>query len=473
MSDRSIRWKNFRSFSDTGWVKLRPLTVLIGPNNSGKSSLLKPLLLLKQTLAADDATDPLLLRGPLANIGSYRDAVRGHDPSREITLQLRYRGVAADDTSKPIGSLPPSGIEVSFEHDELSGQAVLSGFRVTDAADRVMLSRHARKNGTYSIRLANAPLSVSEKDAKPDAVEDARALAELMRDQLPQKFLFEPNEILIKALQRGLSAPKQGALSIPDQVAYYMAVLSTINKLTKEFLDNISYIAPLRDPFSRSYEWGGNNPSSIGIGGSRAPELIAARWNDPSFRDWVLKRLADFGFKGGLEVERAEGMPVFRLMVRSSPKSPAANIADSGFGLSQVLPFIVFGAYAKPGSLLIAEQPEIHLNPRLQLRLAHLLVAIVKQRKVNVVIETHSEHLLSELRLLVAKKRLQPADLGVLYVEKATLKSTVRDVPVEADGQVRQESWPKGFFEEPVDQALELLAMMRSPGHQEPTDGSR
>ncbi len=386
--------------------------------------------------------------------------MKGHDASKEVSLQLRFREGSPTDSSKPVGALAPAGIEIAFRHDQDTGRAVLTRMRVTDALDRVMLSRHEQADGTYSYNIVNPPASVPEKEAAPETIESARDLMKAIRAQVPQKFLFDPNEVVASIWRlRERSGDSKPSWSIPDQAAYYMAILSTVNKLTSDFLENVAYIGPLREPFRRHYEWGGNSPCDVGIGGSRAPELIAARWNDPKFQKWVLAKLADFGFKGGLEVDRATNLRGFRLMVKSSPKSEPANIADSGFGLSQVLPFIVFGGYAEAGSMLIAEQPEIHLNPKLQIRLAHLLVALVRQRKVNVVIETHSEHLLSELRLLVAKHRLPPADLGVIYVEKGTSASSVRDVPVEPDGQVPTEAWPKGFFEEPVTQALELLSL--------------
>jgi len=89
-SDLEIRWKNYRAFEDTKWIKMPALTVLIGPNNSGKTSIISPLLLLNQTMSSRDAVTPLVTRGPLVNAGPFKNIVHNHDISKLVFLGLRY-----------------------------------------------------------------------------------------------------------------------------------------------------------------------------------------------------------------------------------------------------------------------------------------------------------------------------------------------------------------------------------------------
>jgi predicted ATPase len=152
-------------------------------------------------------------------------------------------------------------------------------------------------------------------------------------------------------------------------------------------------------------------------------------------------------------------------MLSHQGRADKTNFADSGFGASQVLPLIVQGLTAEPQSLIIAEQPEIHLNPRLQCVLASLFGAII-QRGCRLLVETHSEHLLLAIRLLIASRKLDASKVALYFVEKAgDGSSMVRQVPIDTIGGISSESWPKGFFEDSLQQSLALAeAQARRPG---------
>ena len=65
MREFAVRWQNFRSLEDTGWLEIRPITIVLGPNASGKSSLIAPLLVLKQTVESGESSLALKTQGPL------------------------------------------------------------------------------------------------------------------------------------------------------------------------------------------------------------------------------------------------------------------------------------------------------------------------------------------------------------------------------------------------------------------------
>src|SRR5256885_2153202 len=88
--DLQIRWKNFRPFGDTDWLTVRPLTVLIGPNSSGKSSITAPLLLLNQTMLSRDLSSPLVSQGPLFGAPSFEGLLRNHNRRLEMFFGLRF-----------------------------------------------------------------------------------------------------------------------------------------------------------------------------------------------------------------------------------------------------------------------------------------------------------------------------------------------------------------------------------------------
>jgi AAA domain, putative AbiEii toxin, Type IV TA system/Protein of unknown function (DUF3696) len=246
---------------------------------------------------------------------------------------------------------------------------------------------------------------------------------------------------------------------LPRDVISMIQTMSYTNVRIGQLLDDVTYIGPLREPFERVYQRAGHTPTSVGVGGADAPQILLARRHDADFTRRVDLHLSNFGFKGGIQVDdHALDVGVFRLTAKSTPMAPSVNIADCGFGLSQLLPFIVHAVAAPERSLLLAEQPEIHLNPRLQIELARLLAWMVQRRGLRVMVETHSEHLLNELRIRVAKGQLRSDRLQVLFVEKAEKRSYVTSVEISSNGIVEAGSWPRGFFEESMSQALDLLS---------------
>jgi len=136
---------------------------------------------------------------------------------------------------------------------------------------------------------------------------------------------------------------------------------------------------------------------------------------------------------------------------------------DVGIGISQVLPVLVH-AYADESKIIAIEQPEIHLHPALQAELGDLFIeAAVGERKNTLLLETHSEHLILRIMRRIREthlKTLPPgkmavtaSDVSVLFVEPDGSRSIVRQMPLNAIGELVK-SWPGGFFEEGLREVL-------------------
>ncbi len=129
-----------------------------------------------------------------------------------------------------------------------------------------------------------------------------------------------------------------------------------------------------------------------------------------------------------------------------------------GYGIGQVLPIIVQSLLARD-SLLLVEQPEVHLHPRLQAALGDLFVETVADRGAQLLVETHSEHLVLRLLRRVREGRLAPEDLAVLYVELDDQGAAfVRRLEVDAEGDL-VDGWPGSFFDERLDDVLDGRAL--------------
>lgn len=458
--DFTLRWKNVRGFSDTGTVPIRPLTVIIGPNNSGKSAFLAPLLLLKQTWNSPDPGIALSLHGDLINAGSYQDLVRDHDTDRSISLAIDFLEAYASDD--PYGVSAPSLIELEFREGEAPSHfPVLHSFRSLDNQGRILLDRALGRRGYTLPGFTARARRIWQTRLSTSSWEFSNETDQLVRDDRPMNFLFNGNEISRALYSESLDHTSEGESSDfladfdnPSALTRIYLGLAQFNNhlFGAHLLDNFAYIGPLRQKAARVYEVMQEVPSSVGHAGERTAELMYHHQDD-AVRDRIDHWMKHFGFQGQLEVDSVSDS-LFSLTLCRDDRAPL-NIADCGFGISQVLPLIVSGVTSPKPGVLVAEQPEIHLNPRLQARLADLFVDFANSRS-TVLVETHSEHLLLRLRWLVADGAIDPEDISLLYVESGESGSSIREVGLSEDGALHD--WPVGFFEDSLNGALGLAA---------------
>ncbi len=128
-----------------------------------------------------------------------------------------------------------------------------------------------------------------------------------------------------------------------------------------------------------------------------------------------------------------------------------------GFGITYSLPIIVAILSSKPGALIIIENPEAHLHPRGQAKMGELL-ALAASCGIQVVVETHSDHILNGIRVAVHNKKIEPDLVQIYYFKrvKKSLQYIVETIPLKIDRYGRIDKWPDGFFDE-WDKSLEML----------------
>ena len=445
-----VRWQNFRGFRDTGWLPIRPITILIGANNTGKSSLIAPLLLLKQTWDSRSRAPALVTRGEFANVGSFRDLVYRHEVEREVGFALRWHSHEPDGSEEPVGSYEPGELHIRFGLRD--GEIALTHFQVFDLYKRPYLTRSLMSSGRYSLRDLTTR-------TPPDASQLMRRADRAARNERPVNFLFDGSAVLsaqLESQRRHSDDEAETGAPVPAfefspfareywQVAAYVQVLIT------ELLRELSYLGPLREPLRRVYELSGDPPLNVGTRGQFAPEILARR---PALLDDTRTWLRIFGLGRSLRVSTGRD-DAFSLYFPAGGGRPSVNLADVGFGASQILPMIVQGLYSRPGYVLAMEQPEIHLNPRLQSRIAEFLAYMARAEK-GVFVETHSEHLVLRLRTLIAQEEVNPEDVALYFVNRSKSSSTITPVPISDNGFIKPTDWPRGFFHDSAREAFAL-----------------
>lgn len=461
-----IRARNFKSWQDTGSIDLSRLTIFFGTNSSGKTSLIQTLLLMKQTTASSDRRQVLNLGddgSPMA-LG-LRDAMFNQDLNLELYLKYAWsRPEKARSEPEPL--TPP---------DPMEPDSAL--FKATDVSF------------STSLNVVNNQLHVEDLEylAGPARVHLSRG--KRRQRKVPEYELRASvngnDNYLVRVQGRawGLPPPVK-CYGFPDEVFAYYKNSEFVSELEldleRQFSERLFYLGPLRQFPNRRYSWQGSTPSDVGVAGERAIEaLLASRTrrrlkpNTRRFnrRGYAIRRitveehvaawLKELDLVEEFDVEQiAEGLDIYRVMVRRHEGSSRVSLADVGFGVSQVLPVLVLLAYVPEGSTVVLEQPELHLHPAVQAGLADIILEVSKVRRVQVIVESHSEHLLRRLQRRVAERAIAADDIALFSCEYKHGNSRLTRLDLDHLGQIR--NWPTGFFGDLLGDSVAMVKARRA-----------
>lgn len=429
-----LKLENFKIWRSTGPVRLAPITLLLGTNSSGKSSLIQSLLLIRQTVKGDDPNLDLNLGDPDANdsvtLGQFKDLLCRHGMATESTLanqvgiEFRWSETGAADRATLFSARYRQGPAGSAELDYLRLGQDGKGFTV-----------QRRKSGIYRLQLAGK------------------------RDSLRQSADFRP--------ERSFAFSAATLNKLGDSAES----IRPIGPALLSELGRIIYLGPVRRMAQRDYVWAGLMPAHIGDDGAKAVDALIA---SGVARQIALKRnqklpeeaqlfeqtihwLKEMSLADGLAIRTLGKSARCELLIENDGQ--AINLKDVGVGVSQVIPVIVAALFAKPGHIVVIEEPESHLHPLAQTKLAEMLSQVSKERKVQFIVETHSEHLFRRMQTLIAKRQLTINDAAMYFVEREGKVARMR--PLEVDGFGAVKNWPPNFFGDSVGEAREQ-AMARA-----------
>jgi predicted ATPase len=441
--------RNFKSWEATGDVRLAPITGLFGTNSSGKTSLLQALLLLKQTSESADRGLPLQFGDPKspANLGDFRSVIYRHANEAELGLSLSWTQSASfvakdpDDRGKPLVESRDLSVTTKVRDESNGSQTV-----------RLVVPEFRYGVGAAGFGMRRRPKERAEYD--------------LFAESIAFKFLR------YRGRQWPLPPPTK-CYGFPDQVRAYFqnaGFLSDLELAFEEQLGRVYYLGPLRAYPERNYTWSGAQPSDMGRAGEQAIHaLLSSRDRGDlisqgkgirrvTLEQYVAEWLKRLGLIAEFRVEAvAGGSQIFQVKVRKTPGGTESLITDVGFGVSQILPVIVLCFYVPEGSTVILEQPEIHLHPAVQANLADVLIDAWDRRGVQILVESHSEHLLRRLQRRVAERKLRNNDVALYFCEATDQGSKLTPLDLDIFGNIA--NWPADFF---GDQFGELAATQKA-----------
>lgn len=420
--------KNFKSWKDTGSVRFAPITGFFGSNSSGKTSLLQFFLALKQTIESTDRSQVFNLgdERTLVDLGTFYDVIYSHDPSNVLEFDFQWKLAKMLKILALDASFDQIGFKAALQQIQNNGQTgKLSAINFEYTAGTYQFGM--QRNSPKEYELNSVPYTAKRQPGRPWEL------------PAPVRFYGFPDEVF----------------------AYYQNVsfLSEFALQIEKLFNHVYYLGPLREYPRRSYKWSGEVVRDVGQRGEHAvPALLASRdskdmvqrgrgrgHKNQTVEECVAEWLKKMGLIHSFRLTSiAENRKDYELRVQKTPQSPEVLITDVGFGISQILPVLVLCYYAPKNSILIFEQPEIHLHPAVQYILADVFIDAVKTRQVQIIIESHSEHLLLRLQRRIAEEEFESNDAALYFTEFRDDQSHLTPLTMDSLGNVT--NWPKDFF---------------------------
>ncbi|EMY8535158.1 MULTISPECIES: DUF3696 domain-containing protein [Bacillus] len=455
-----FRLKRIKGFIDSEEIELKPLTFIIGQNSSGKSSIMRFPLVLKQTFL-DDSMAPLLLYGKTIDYGNFEDVVFEHDRNESIEFELiidrkelnRFSPYVRNRFLRFFSGLEKFKLNVCILQDEY-GVLKIKKFILSDI--------DINHGEVFSLNLIGDSESY-----------EVKGIIQTSFKIKAEKFVFDKFIPDFKILPLDVKDDDD------EQVMAFRYLFMELIRYLNFYASNIFYIGPFRKTPERSYRYRENAVNYVGHDGEFAPAILGqdirkGKQLINQVSNWLSKNL-----NHRIDVEDLIGSEyggrtdLFRLMVTDEITGQKNNLIDVGHGLSQLIPIVVqtflhqsktsYDAKRSLAKLHIIEQPELHLHPSAQACLIDLFIEGTRENygfKNKFLVETHSEHMIIRLRRYIVEGKINPEEVAIYYTEKLKSKNhnIIRKLKIDEFGNIS--NWPEGFFEEDYNEVLKLRSSL-------------
>ncbi|KFA90796.1 AAA family ATPase [Archangium violaceum] len=435
MALSSFTVANYRSFLRPTTIELRPLTLLFGYNNSGKSALLRALPLLADSVGTPRGA-PLNLDSAAVRGASFRDLCCQLSPRRQIDFTLRWDQAEGADLHRYQLSI----LELPGPQAEVLPPAV-SEFSIEEVE---VLNSTLALQGTWH--------------PKQEFQTSGQATYDLFTSIDGKQENVEPSPLEFRGIQPGSSI-------LGERIDVWH-ILRILGSQLEHLRDNVHWLGAIRRVPHRSKEFRGSAPPKLLEDGTGALEVLV----QDKLRGGTLLTTVSAWFEKHTRqrLDVTEVAPRYYALTLGPLASPGirVNVIDTGEGMAQVLPVLVLGAQARQegahGSLIALEQPELHLHPALHEPLAAFFCENAMQpHPPRALIETHSENFLQGIQLAIVQGRLDPERVGVYWVQQLDDgSSTVELITFDDKGQ--PSLWPPGVFAEDTELARRILKERRA-----------
>lgn len=470
----NIRLINFRNIADSGEIELRPLTILVGKNGSGKSSFLRLFPLLQQSVEVAKRGPFLWYNEKGVDFGDFNSTVRENCDSLQVGFTLHYGrksknmydirillNVVQDNTDA-------IGMERDTSYDRvdklelayLDNHITVCFVDATNA--KIVINGNEMPKAETSSQLFGLFPNVSFDNDDSDSVTGFKELIEALAENGKYKYrdYFDFVDVSFNDFQKLVSG-KNLSYNIKDLYCnivynYLDRLLMDIQMQIRVEMDNVTYIGPFREAPKRYYRFQNLATHKIDSMGSNMAVYVNAM-HEKRMRAFnnILRNKYNFQ----LEADSHFGQISLYIKKNDNDKT---NIVDNGFGYSQLMPVLLalhtFNTttqhtvfpFRSDFQMLCIEQPELHLHPAMQKKIGISLAdstkrIVDKSQNKYILLETHSRSLIDSIGDAIASGKIGTNDVAVYLFESDNQIAKIRSTKFDDEGYLT--NWPLGFLD--------------------------
>lgn len=514
---RSLRLINVKAFQDTGDIQLAPITLFVGQNSCGKSSFIRFPVVLSQSFRNSGNSAICLHSNEPGSVdyGNFQDVLfQNQGDTFSFSFTQTYQDlrefIIVDLPEYDVPCMIRCTISFTKRKNRKASEIIISCITVDYNDEMAFMIKYTHGHYDVDIRkiiengkMREHILFFSFKTKHPFTM-DARVLvsreSEILKGIIDT--YYDKNKEIYYAVTKRLNRERH-SLSFDDYVqnpndekSYnltenrYKEILE-IYKAAKQVLNiqqnltiflymgtrDMHYIGPFRNNPQRIYRLDETVKKTVGHSGEYASDMLINDYIDRGVLTKNVSRWFEEAFGYSIRVHELKsenvGTGYYQITLHETKEKKERNIMDVGYGISQVLPIVIQLAEATTknrteryhnrfSEFFVIEQPELHLHPAAQAKLASLFVNAIDNNSKQyrkILVETHSEHLIRALQVMIADPEcfLSQDMVKIYYVDKKDANgSTIKEMKMTENGQFIDE-WPSGFFDKSFELSRALL----------------
>lgn len=482
-----LRLNNYRGFLNEEFDFSR-VNILIGENSAGKSSIFKFLLALKQSMRSPNNRDyNLTLSGEETDLGNYYETVYNHETDRGLSFAIEFGEEYYDfflkqnfpnvnDSEEKGKVLEKKNEVINYLADIESTSTTLSFEVCNDLSNHknIVFSTSNSKIGTAKIIFSQSENSEEQDiyfigdNPKCEIVFESKYYEQILRikdvEYEKQAFLtIVFGDTLKDKIQEHSGLDKSEFERLFWQIGYLLMAQNYLQIL----LGQIEYINPLLHKVAERIYVESDRKKTRQVKNIKdLIDFIDTSTTKKDFEVKLINLLREFGIAESFTLKKEGFTREFRVKVNNLEN----NIKDVGFGVSLQLPIFAQAIVSEgttamknngikifSGETLLIEQPEVHLHPRLQAKFIETLMSIGNNNFYF--IETHSEHIIRMLQVLVKTKKfdIKSDDISIHYFRKEGSKMVKSNHYINPETGKLSPNFPKGFYDVSYDLAFQLM----------------
>lgn len=451
-----LRIQNFKSFNEEQEIDFNKITLLTGANSSGKSTIIQAIL---SALQSKDFPFLYSTNGKYANLGDFREISNRHNKINAIKIGFTFKDTGDGeliliDTIWEENKKNKLAQLKSLKFERQSGSLNITKFKnYYKFGFKYDPNKDIESNPLYRelVDLQIEQISQSTNKIKEIQNKTKQNSNKAQKVSLSKKEINEFKKLLYSQYKKfEVTNIKINSLAnIEEEFKKYpnlqlRRTLDVLNGIFQNFNSTANFISSFRLHPDRTYLEKSIETLKVGtFGQGYLDQLVLWEATNHEKVGELVKIMSSLNLSYKIKSKRIGGGR-YEMQLTTNKNGVLSPISDVGFGISQFMPIIIADLQLPQNSTLFVSQPEIHLHPSAQAQFANYLQEQVGSHNKRYVLETHSEYLITRIRLLIVEGKLKPEDVSLYYLENSK-SAKLYSIKFTKEGEII--GAPSGFFD--------------------------